>query len=243
MHIFRQDKLTHMMVLADSHGHSFRRAVDLGLFPSRSVSVCANHDTTAAGLRNPNSFSRGLYQFRTVIKFMERSDILAIQVGEVDCGHLIWRRVEKGWTLDEALAASLAGYQGFLDELHGMGFHKIILTGAILPLLSDDQIADGDEARRTVLVSQRDRTDLTLRYNAALRDIAHERGLRYVDITDDLTDPATGMADPAYRHPHPGDHHLELERGAYCWAMALAAALVDYDLQARPAPTLLHQPG
>lgn len=71
---------------------------------------------------------------------------------------------------------------------------------------------------RQVTASQAERTDLTHRYNRRLAAEVARAGLRFVDFTPDLVDPATGLIADRFRHPDPADHHLHPEAGGRLWA-------------------------
>ncbi|WP_454141900.1 hypothetical protein [Microbacterium lacticum] len=155
---------------------------------------------------------------------------MILQLGEVDCGHVIWVRAEKyGQSIDAQLRASIDAYFGFVDELIESGFQRMIITGATLPTISDDDM-EGEVllARASVDASQRDRTDLTLAYNHALNDNARERGLPFVDVADDILDPATGIVDPRFKNPMVGDHHMNKHMGAIYWGLRLRPAIAHY---------------
>ncbi|WP_148293859.1 hypothetical protein [Azospirillum sp. B4] len=220
--------------MGDSHVRYFRKARENGYFHGRIVSVCEVRGATAVGMRNPKSKSDALRTFRRVIAPLPRDSILLIHLGEVDCGYLIWCRAQEyGETIEQQMTASLAAYDDFVGELQSLGFTRIILSGATLPAIADNH-AWGEVAmeRRQVHASLRERTDLTLRYNEALRDMATRRGLRYADITADLLDPETGVLRPDYRHRDLNDHHLDNDRAALCWNLTLAPLLIAYDLEA-----------
>jgi hypothetical protein len=62
--------------------------------------------------------------------------------------------------------------------------------------------------RKTVTASQRERTELTLRFNSELRRRCMELGVVFVDVTSGHLDPRTGLIDPRFLRETEHDHHL-----------------------------------
>ena len=209
-------------VVGDSHVAPFRRASELGLI-RRDCRFTAVGGATAVGLRNPNALTDAVGIFKAALLPASSSCIPVIQLGEVDCGFVIWHRARRnGEDVARQLEASVAAHLGFVDALVSGGYPSVVLTGATLPTIRDGH-AWGEVAnlRREVTASQAARTALTLDYNAMLREAAKERGLPYVDISDRILDRGSGVVDRAFCHPDPEDHHLHPERAAALWADGL----------------------
>jgi len=62
--------------------------------------------------------------------------------------------------------------------------------------------------RREVKASLRDRTELTLEYNARLREWTSAHGCAFLDYEHEVLDARTGVVAEAFRNPNPRDHHL-----------------------------------
>jgi hypothetical protein len=152
-------------------------------------------------------------------------------LGEVDCGFVIWHRAEKyGESPAQQMNESIAAYFEFVDELRGLGFHRFVITGATLPTIRDaDQIGDVLKKRKGISATMRERTDLTLHYNARLRAEALDRGLSYTDVTDDVLDPATGFVSDEFRNPSLEDHHMNYWLAASVWARRLNECFRRFD--------------
>lgn len=212
----------HWHVIGDSHLGSFQLAARKGLFRRPPVFTRVA-GATAVGLRNPNSKTDALGVFRRALTPHDPNKIPVIHLGEVDCGFVIWYRAQKyGESVDTQFAQSVDALLAFVDELRQLGYDRIVLTGATLPTILDGQAwGDVANARREVTATLKERTDLTLRYNARLREGAAARGLPFVDLTDDVLDPATGLVSKTFRHPDPRDHHLDPEKIGPLWADAL----------------------
>jgi hypothetical protein len=214
----------HWHIIGDSHVGSFQLAARRGLL-TRPAIFTRVAGATAVGLRNPNSKTDALGVFRRALTPYNKNKIPVIHLGEVDCGFVIWYRAQKyGESIDTQFAQSVDALLAFVDDLRGMGYDRIVLTGATLPTILDGQDwGDVANARREVTSTLTERTDLTLRYNARLREGTIARGLPFLDLTDDVLDPRTGLVSEAFRHPDPTDHHLNPEKVGPLWANALNA--------------------
>ncbi len=210
--------------IGDSHAQSFEAAANLQLLnrPARCLAVPG---ATSIGLRNPESHTHAVALFKEALLPALPDAIPVIQLGEVDCGFVIWWRAQRhGDCVDRQMEESVAACAAFLDDLLDGGYPTLVLTGAVLPTIRDGQTwGKVARARHEVTATLRQRTDLTHRYNARLRDEAEARGLPFIDITTRITDPATGLIADEFRSPNPGDHHLHPIRSAEVWAEALNA--------------------
>jgi hypothetical protein len=131
-------------------------------------------------------------------------------LGEVDCGSLIWRRSAKyALPVEALLEESLANYQAFLSSVIGLGYEKLIVSTIPLPTIFDDPASgETDPFRPDVSASLAERTDLTLRYNARLREYCNQTGLRLLDFEADLLDASSGVVGHQFLRDDPLDHHL-----------------------------------
>jgi hypothetical protein len=131
-------------------------------------------------------------------------------LGEVDCGSLIWRRSARYTVPVEApLEESLAHYQAFLATVIALGYEKLIVSTIPLPAIFDDPPSgETVPVRPRVSASLAERTDLTLRYNARLREYCSQMGLRILDFEADLLDGSTGVVGRQFLRNDPDDHHL-----------------------------------
>jgi hypothetical protein len=209
-------------IVGDSHVDSFKAAHRRGLL---DASACFKRvqGATAVGLRNPNSLTNALAVFEKCLLPRKRNVIPVVQLGEVDCGFVIWWRASKHNESGEAqLEHSIAAYGEFIEKLLRAGYPKIVVTGATVPTIQDGQDwGEVANARREVSASLQERTALTRRYNAALRRLALERDLPFIDIGDLVLDPATGVVADRFRHPDKTDHHLNPKLVGPLWADAL----------------------
>ncbi len=217
--------------LGDSHVRYFKKAARFGLLAPHSVTGVEVGGATAVGMRNPNARTNAIGKFRARVSDQPRESVVVMHLGEVDCGFVIWYRAEKySEPIDVQMASSLDAYFEFVDELLDLGFGKIIITGATLPTITDEEQSGDVVIRRSaVSVTQLERTNLTLRYNEQLNTRATERGLPYVDISADVIDPATGVVQSRMRNGNPEDHHMDGRLAAAHWARRLQGPIAQFN--------------
>jgi len=209
--------------VGDSHIDYLRDASKYGYFTGREITTCCVGGATAVGMRNPKSQTNALATFRKSLENLDRATIIIIQLGEVDCGFVIWYRAKKYFeTVDQQLAESISSHLDFAKSVLDMGFKRVILTSATLPTIKDDhpwgEIAD---LRREIATPIADRTALTHQYNAALRAGAARLGMGYADIGAAVLDPVTGIIRDDFRHPNPKNHHIHPVEGPKVWGAYL----------------------
>jgi hypothetical protein len=205
--------------LGDSHLRVPRAAYEAGLFGNTQCIFQLVGGATAVGLRHPTSKTQALLKFRTSLLPYQPQVIPIFQIGEVDCGFVIWLRAQRyGESIDAQLTASISAYRSFLREIKAAGYDPIA-TSATLPTLLDGAL-DGEVSllRQEVKATFHDRTDLTLRYNDLLGAGCAEDGISYIDFTPDFIDPDTLLLNDWFRHPDKSDHHLHPERAGKIWA-------------------------
>jgi len=182
-------------------------------------------------MRNPNALTDAVGQFRRYIHDKPPESIVVTQLGEVDCGYVIWYRAKKySEAIEEQLKQSIDAYFEFVDELLAGHFKKIVITSATLPTITDDDEAGEVVQRRSAVKSpQRDRTELTLQYNALLRKGAVARRLYFADMRDDFLNRETGLSDVRFRNKNPADHHMDAGLASIVWARHINTAADFYD--------------
>lgn len=213
---------TRLLAFGDSHLIALRYAAELGLLDSDDNHFCIVPGATAVGLRNPNSTTNALSIFLEFAASRPRSSYVIVQLGEVDCGFVVWWRLQKhGETVERQIEESLSAYRGFLLELRAMGFERICISGASLPTIRNG-VDFGDVANRRseITVSLVERTKLTKRYNNQLSSLAAELGVSYFDISCRVMNDAQGIVADYFRSPDPRDHHLDKNKVAGFWAAA-----------------------
>jgi len=221
--------------LGDSHVDYLALAARRGYFGRRRYGACAVSGATALGLRNPNGRTNSVAILNAYLARLRSDAIVVFQLGEVDCGFIIWYRAQKYHeSVETQLEQSVAGYFSFIDKAREYGRRRVIVTGATLPTIADGQNwGEVANARREVKASLAERTALTLRFNAGLAEGAKRRSLPFVDVSNDMIDDATGVLRREFLNPDQRNHHLDKERAAAVWGRALGPALATIENAAR----------
>lgn len=221
----------HILVLGDSHSNMFFSSTKLATGdqkqPDRIINALQpdfRFDTvvcpgaTALGAVNPRSKTNALKIFQHKLNKInpKHYDYVAIMLGEVDCGYVIWYRSRKySIPIDEQLNMSTSNLFNFIDTEITTRFkpHQVIVIGSVLPTIRDKQ--DWGEvacARASVKATQLERTNLTLRYNCILKKESCKLGYNYIDITDETIDKHTGIIGDKYINSNKFDHHLPFKK-------------------------------
>jgi hypothetical protein len=221
----RLDRRHRVLVLGDSHATIVARAVRRHCL-AVWVRQCIVPGATAQGLVNPNSKSDALRIFQRRIDAAPKGVSLVFELGEVDCGFVIWYRAEKyGLSIESQLQYSLNAYSGFLMRQAQAGFGVYVLS-APPPTIQDGQ-AWGEVAniRRQVTVSLVRRAELTATYNARLAEVCTASGIRFLDVTTETLDVQSGLVRPDMTSGDPLNHHLDPDRWGAIIGCALSAEL------------------
>ncbi|WP_216351889.1 hypothetical protein [Brevundimonas sp. LM2] len=126
------------LVIGDSHVDAIVAGTKHLTLPCKSILVGG---ATAVGMRNPNSATNALSQFRDAVIPARSNAIPVLQLGEVDCGFVIWYRAEKlGDSIEAQMLASIKAYFGFVDELLCAGYPTVVVTGAVIPTIRDGEL-------------------------------------------------------------------------------------------------------
>lgn len=214
---FQRDK--QLMCIGDSHIEVFNYIKKNNLIPGYKIEVKSVGGATAQGMVNPNSKTKALLIFKKYLEKINRQSWILIQLGEVDCGFVIWYRAEKyGLTIEKQMETSLTNYFSFLKDLRSKGFKNIVILGAILPTIKDNQdwgkVAN---LRKEIKATLKERTCLTLRYNSYLKKFALQMKFHYIDITNYILNKKTGVINEIYLNEINTDHHLSNKLTAKLW--------------------------
>lgn len=217
--------MTKILVLGDSHGDVFNycNKNQKDIF----FDVIIVPGATAQGAVNPNSKTDALNIFRKKLEEIkaDKYDYVIINLGEVDCGHLIWYRRDKlNISIEDQLKVVTTNLFTFATKILALYFspQKIIINGSVLPTIRDNtdrRFLDG--TRSEITTSQHERTQLTLRYNSILKDLAANYGLNYMEITDSILDKETGIIESKFLNKNPYNHHLDNENTYKLWLYQL----------------------
>ena len=203
----------HAICLGDSHIAIFDYIKKNKLLNNFLLDVIEVGGATAQGMINPNSKTDALRIFMTRLKNAKRFQSVILQLGEVDCGFVIWYYAEKySVSIDKQLNKSLNNYMAFILQIKQLGFEDIIVMSAPLPTIADNQDwGNVANARREISASLKERTALTLRYNALLAENCKQNDIRMLDLTQFLLDENTGLLQHEFLNADKLDHHLNSE--------------------------------
>lgn len=216
-----------VLILGDSHvKSSFGKLNDLQ--SDINFKLYRVTGATAQGAVNPRSKTKALSIFKkrlSKINF-DDYDYVAIMLGEIDCGFVIWYRAEKySISIDEQLNLSVSNLFSFIEDefLSKVSADKILVIGSVLPTIGDNvdlttapKYYIGHQ-RYGIKATQHERTELTKRYNSILKNKADKLGYKYIDITNETLNKKTNIIDTGFLNEHPYDHHLSSESTKNIW--------------------------
>lgn len=203
--------MNNVYCFGDSHTRVFKYIQTRRMLKQTTLHVTEVMGATCLGMANLNSKTDALRIFQSSISTIPKTEYLLFMLGEVDCGFVIWYRAEKyGMSVDEQLIKSLTHYTEFLKGLQKNGYNQIIVCTPHPPTIKDG-LDWGKVAhmRRSVTATQRERTDLTFRFNFALRKFCSETGMYLLDTENDFINPLTQLVNDKYKNRNIRDHHLE----------------------------------
>ncbi|MCK9284826.1 MAG: hypothetical protein M0P39_11145 [Rhodocyclaceae bacterium] len=219
-----------ILILGDSHAGVFEYIFDNGLLLPHVINCEIVGGATAYGLNNEASSTGAFRKFQEGFHRFEHYDVIVVMLGEVDCSSALWLKATKeNRPAGEYLSHSMQGVRRLVDWIRRQeGKRKLVLAGSILPTVKDSQLDNQAlEARRKIRVGQRARTDLVLRFNEELRNLAATLDVSYMDITAPTLDPETGLViDDVLVQGRVDHHHSQSETAAY-WVSELRRVLAD----------------
>ncbi len=214
------------LVLGDSHAGVFKNvkakfnkagSIEEIIFRPKIVP-----GVTAQGLVNPNAKTHSIDIFKDILKqYANQASKCLMMLGEVDCGFVIWYRVDKyNDSLDNQVNRSINNYFEFIDTEVRRYFQPkdILICGVSPPVImdnSDKNFLMG--ARSEVTASLEQRTILTKEYNNMLCSYSKERQYNYISIFDKVISSDTGLVSQEYLRENPSDHHLSTEKTLPLW--------------------------
>lgn len=200
-------------VFGDSHTEVFQYISEKRLILFQSYDVTLVGGATAQGLRNPNSKTDCLNIFKRKIEKLPLDAKLIFMLGEVDTGFVIWYRAQKyNENVENQLTLSLECYFQFLENLKKQGYKNICVISTPLPTIEDNQ--DWGEIanlRKSITATKKQRTELTLKYNALLEKKCEQNAFTYVGTDDVLLDRNTHVIHNFFMNKDRNNHHLDLE--------------------------------
>jgi len=220
--------MINILVLGDSHSEVFN-------FCNKkqkkiNFEVVNVGGATAQGAVNPNSNTNALNIFKEKLNTIKNKnknyDYIIINLGEVDCGFVIWYRKNKyNISIEDQLKITTDNLFNFinLEILSYFESSKIIINGSVLPTIKDNtdkKYLFG--ARSEINSSQIDRTILTIKYNNILKNYSSINGYKYMDITNHILDNKTKVINTIFLNKNIFDHHLNNENTYKLWLYELS---------------------
>lgn len=214
-----------ILVLGDSHSEIFnycnKKQTNI------HFEVIIVNGATAQGSVNPNSNTNALNIFKEKLNNFKDSkfEYIIINLGEVDCGFVIWYRKDKyNISIEDQLKITTGNLFNFINLEISPYFEssKIIISGSVLPTIKDNtdkKYLTG--ARSEVNASQIDRTTLTIEYNNILKNYSLVNGYNYMDITNYILDNETNVVNRIFLNKNVYDHHLDNENTYNLWLCEL----------------------
>ena len=209
-----------ILVLGDSHAREFFIELKKELIPNLIIRAVGG--ATTQGLVNPNTKTNALIKFKKSLEdFGKVTSHCIINVGEVDCGFVIWYRQQKyNDSIKNQFNRSLNNYFEFIENnlLNFYPRKNIIICGVIPPTIKDNtdkKFLAG--ARSEVKASQIERTKLTKKYNEKLLNYAKQNQLNYISIFDDVISKKDALINDYYLNDNKFDHHLSASKCADLW--------------------------
>jgi hypothetical protein len=180
---------------------------------------------TALGLANPNSKTNALNEYRAVLARLPRSSKVLFNLGEVDCGFLIWLIASReSQSVDVVFERAFSSYTRFLGQTADQGF-SVMVAAAPMPTIGDGEpVGDVARLRAGVRATQAQRTEMTRRWNSALKCFCDSHRMTFIDTDHFLLDPEAGLIRAVYKHSDPGNHHLDEHSYAAALLLAIAEA-------------------
>jgi hypothetical protein len=214
-----------ILVLGDSHSDIFNYCNNKQQNIYFEVVIVGG--ATAQGSVNPNSNTNALGIFKETLNNVNHINFnyIIINLGEVDCGFVIWYRKNKyNIGIDDQLILTTDNLFKFihLEILPYFEPSKIIINGSVLPTIKDNtdkKYLVG--ARSEINTSQIDRTTLTIKYNNILKNKSLINGYNYMDITNYILDNETNVVNEIFLNKNEFDHHLDNENTYNLWLCEL----------------------
>ncbi len=219
-----------VLVLGDSHVRVFEHWWFMWALPSVRWHVEYVPGGTAYGLRNAASQTQARHRFDQALGSVPH-DLVLLNLGEVDTGYNLWARA--GSSGRDAHALMLQAVDHYLDFIREVAAsHRLVVLGAPLPTLPDDfDVTDEVGAtRRRVASTHRERTALTLAFNAEVARRCAALGVPHLDDRSASLGPG-GIVRRQWQHPERHDHHY----GRKAYARWLARALRPHLSPFRPS--------
>lgn len=199
-----------ILVLGDSHASVFNLVRMHFCLLNYQIFVKAVGGATASGLENPNSKTQALTIFNQAFSD-KQPDIIIFQLGEVDTGFVIWFRAEKYHVaVSDMMDKALINYQKLIEEYNQKA--RVVVVSAPLPTIKDGQSwGEIANARKDIVSSQIERTNLTVEFNLAIQKYCVEQKISYINLDAECRG-EEGLIKEEYLNLDPNDHHYDQKK-------------------------------
>lgn len=197
-----------VLVLGDSHAAVFGHPLLRRKLWRNYLNVVSVGAATASGLENPNSKTQAFQKFDRALE-TTRAEKVVVMLGEVDTGFVIWYRAAKyGVPVGDALAKTLATYQQFLQQIKARGLLPICVSTPLPTIQDGNDWGEIANQRKSVSATQRERTELTLRFNREMEQFCVAEGITYLNL-DNTSLGADGLVKAGLLNKNALDHHYD----------------------------------
>ena len=132
-----------------------------------------------------------------------------VHLGEVDVGFLMWVRSERnGISIEEQMESTLANYFDLLDKILKITSALAIISIIPQTIKDGSKIENVANLRGQIKATQLERTKLSFKMNARLKEFAKLRKIVFLDLDSELVDASTGIVKDKFLNSNPQDHHL-----------------------------------
>lgn len=195
-------------IVSDSHGLVFSNIEKRFL----KLNLCTVHGATLTGLSNPNSKTKALPKFKKYINSkIRKNDFVFVQLGEVDCGFVLWHQAEKNNGLIK-LDRVISNYENLVNLIlsKNKNSQRIILMSSILPTIGDGEVfGEVSNLRKEIKASQIERTKLSLNLNKEIKKISFRYNCIFLDLDKYCYNPKSETIFEELKHKDKGNHHLD----------------------------------
>ncbi len=198
-----------ILVLGDSHASVFLHESFKKHFPHYDIKVVSIGGATASGMDNPNSQTQAYPLFVQALRTSRAKKVIVL-LGEIDTGFVIWyRAIKYQASVESMLQRTVTVYSRFLSELARAV--PVLCISAPLPTIQDGkEWGEVANARKEVRTSQRERTELTLRFNRQMQQHCQQQGIEYLMLDEECLG-EDGCISPRYLNPDPLNHHYAMD--------------------------------
>lgn len=203
-----------IICIGDSHASVFDYINYNSWFSGYYFRTLIIHGATASGIQNPNSTTKARIQFDNFIDSIKnKNNFLVIQLGEVDCGFVIWYRAEKlNISAEYQLQETIFNYQKFILSCKNK-IQNCIIMSAVLPTIQDNQnFGEIANLRKEVKASLVERTALTIKFNKLMEQFCVKNNILFLNIESQILDKNTKTVKKEFLNENPLDHHLSNKR-------------------------------